>query len=129
VGDKPDAGEKRLEALMVLLLSGGGERRERAAVKRPGGREDLVAAAVLAPPAPGELHRRLVRLGAAVAEEDALGERVAAEQRGQLGRRRRVVDVGGMEEPPGLRLDGIDDGRVAVTEIVDGEAGEEGEVA
>src|SRR5207244_9979387 len=76
VGDQPDAGEKRLEALMVLLLSGGGERRERAAVKRPGGREDLVAPAVLAPPTPGKLHRRLVLTAVSSTEDDSLDYRL-----------------------------------------------------
>src|SRR5205807_10271552 len=129
VGDEPDTGEKGLEALMVLLLSRGGEGRERPAVKRPGGGEDLVAPALLAAPPPGELHRRLVRLGAAVAEEDALGKRMAAEEPSELGRWRRVVDVGGVEQLRGLRPDCVDDGRMAVAEVVDGEAGEEVEVA
>ena len=129
VGDEANAGQERLEALVVLLLAGGGERGERAAVEGACGRQDLVPAAVLAAPAAGELHRRLVRLGAAVAEKDALGERVPAEERRQFHRRRGVVDVRGMEQGRGLGANRFDDRRMAVAQIVDREAGEEVEIA
>src|SRR5207247_303115 len=115
---------------LILLLAGGGEGGERAAVEGAGGGEDLVAsAAVIGAPAPRELHGRLVRLGAAVAEKGPLGERMPAEQGGQLRRRGAVVNVRGMQQPRRLRLHGLDHGGMAVPEVVDGEAGEEVEVA
>src|SRR5439155_305323 len=96
VGDEADAGQQGEEARVVLLLPGGSEGREGAPVEGARGGEDLEApAALLRAPAPRELHRRLVRLGAAVREEDALGERVPAEERAQLAGGERVVDVGG----------------------------------
>src|SRR5438128_1598825 len=130
VGDEADAGQKGEEARVVLLLSGRGEGREGAAVEGAGGGEDLEApAALLRAPAPRELHRGLVRLGAAVREEDALGERVPAEERAQLAGGERVVDVGGVEEPRRLRPDRLHHRRMAVAQVVHREAREEVEVA
>ena len=87
------------------------------------------AAALLRAPAPRELHRRLVRLGAAVREEDALGERVPAEERAQLAGGERVVDVGGVEQPRRLRRDRFHHRRMAVAQVVHREAREEIQVA
>ena len=68
-----EAGHQRPEALVVFRLSGGGDRAHRAAVEAALERDDLVAAfgGVVQP---GELDRRLVGLGAGIAEE-----RLAAE--------------------------------------------------
>ena len=53
-------------------------------------------------PASRELDRRLVRLGAAVAEEHAVGERVRAEQLGEPRLRLAVVQVRDVEQLRGL---------------------------
>src|SRR3989454_447782 len=123
VGDEADAGQKGEEARVVLLLSGRGEGREGAAVEGAGGGEDLEApAALLRAPAPRELHRGLVRLGAAVREEDALGERVPAEERAQLPGGERVADVGGVGQRRRLRPDRLHHRPIAVAQAVHREA-------
>ncbi len=94
-------------------------------VRRRGGRGRVVgvdARRDLGPLA-CKLERRLVRLGARVGEEDAIGEggldEAAREVRGGLG----VEEVGRVREAAGLLRDGRDPARVRVAERVDGDAG------
>src|SRR5207244_1489507 len=68
VGGVVKAGEERLQALMVLGLAGRAKSAESASVKTIEHADDLVSAAGLAVE-PGQLDRRLHRLGAAVAEK------------------------------------------------------------
>ena len=77
-----EAGQQRLDALVVLRLAGGAEGAHRPAVEAVEHGDDLVAARLAVEP--GQLDRRLVRLGAAVAEEALAVEAAALAQR--LGR-------------------------------------------
>jgi len=75
-------------------------------VEGAGGGQDLeAAAALLEPQRRASFIAASFALGAAVREEDALGERVPAEERAQLARGERVVDVGGVEQRRRLRRD------------------------
>ncbi len=129
VGHVAESARQRLEADPHLLLAGRGQGRERPAVEGAEGRDDLVAAAAVGvAPAPRQLDRGLVGLGAAVAEEDLVGERVRAEQLREARLGLAVMEVRDVEELGGLGADGIGDRPRCVAEVGDREAGEEIEV-
>src|SRR5262249_51525579 len=86
-------------------------------------------ATTLRAPAARELHRRLDRLRAAVAQEDALGERVPAEERGQLALDRRVIVVRHVQQLARLPADGLHHRGMAVAQAVHRDPREEVEVA
>ena len=118
VGDVLEPRHERLEAVLVLGLAGGGDGGERPAVERVVGGDDLVPIGgqpllgVLA----GELERGLVRLGPGVREEHAVGERVLAQQLGQVDLGGRVIEVRHVQQR-GRRLpDGAGHPWVAVAE-------------
>jgi hypothetical protein len=75
-----------------------------------------------------QLDRRLVRLGAAVAEEDARRERMLDQAFGQVGLRRRVVKIRRVDEPGRLLLERLLEGGMAVTEDVDRDPGDQVQV-
>ncbi len=127
VGDVRDARRARAEALCVLRLASGRDREQRAAVERVQRRDDaqLVRPEPVVRPAPRELQRRLVRFGAGIAEEHALGERAVDEtlresQRGLV--REPVADV---PELAGLLVERADHRRMAVSECGHGDAARE----
>jgi hypothetical protein len=80
------------------------------------------------PPAPRELDRALDRLGAAVGEERLAAERRPGEPLREPQRRLGVVEVRRVPEAPGLLAQDLDEPRVAVPELGDGDAREEVEV-
>ena len=116
--DVLEAAGQRFEAVMVLLLRGGGDGGEGPAVEAPPHADDVAAIArpVLLGPFPGELDGRLVRFGARVREEDAVGEGMLAEELGQLRLLRDVKQVGHVEEGRRLLAQGAHDLGVAVAE-------------
>ena len=75
-----------------------------------------------------ELERRLVRLGARVAEERLRAAEPLGEERGEPQHRLRPVEVRRVPEPVELRVRGGEWRRVAVAEPDDGDAGDEVEV-
>ena len=110
-----------LEYLLVVRLSRGGDVHHRPAVEGVERGDDLVGAApvdlaVLA----GELHRSLVRLRPAVADEHPVERAVVYEDLRQLQLRDGIELVGGLEERPGLLGDRVGDDRVGVPDVVDG---------
>ena len=120
-----DVAGQRPERLGLGRLRGQRQRAHRAAVEAARGDDDAGAAG-----AAGHLERRLVGLGAGVGEEDPPGppgERRAAARPAGSGARRRTS----WRRAPGgdLGRDRLDDGRVGVAEGVDGDAGEQVEVA
>ncbi len=125
VRDEGDVTGQRLERLAVGGLRGQRERAHGAAVEPALGHDDVGATG-----APGELEGPLVGLGAGVGEEDLAallrgGVTEQGEQAlGQLDLRAGGEEVG--DVPQGLQLLGhrADQGRVAVPEGVDGDAGE-----
>ena len=123
--DDADTRDEGLERLAVFGAVGGGERGEQPAVERARERDDLRLAGPLA----DKLERRLVGLGARVAEERAIGERARHQLlREPFTRLRAVqvrdVDQAGCERP----LDRSADDRVIVAERVHADAGDEIEV-
>src|SRR5262249_6877321 len=98
--DVLEAARKRLEAVMVLLLGRRGDSGQGPAVESTAHRDDVAAVArsVLLGPLPGQLDRRLVGLGSGVREEHPVGERVVAEQLGQVRLRRNVKEVRDVEQ-------------------------------
>ena len=89
-GGIAEAGQQRLDALVVLRLAGGGERAEGSAMEAVEHGDDLVAAGLAVQA--GQLDGGLVRLGAAVAEEAlAFPAGAFAEGLGQLALRTRCT--------------------------------------
>ncbi len=119
---------QRLKGLVLGRLAGGVEGGEGPAVERPVGADDLVAA--VAAPFAGQLDGALVGLGPAVAEKDPAP---AAEQPVEGGRHlatgQGAVQVGDVQQGPGLLVQGVGHRRVGVAERRDGQAGEEVEVS
>ena len=75
-----------------------------------------------------DLERRLVGLGAGVGEVDLAAQRGLGQALGQAQPRLGVEEVADVDQALGLLADRRDDGRVAVPEAVDGQAGLEVEV-
>ena len=126
-----EARRQRLERLLLRSRPGGRQRAVRAAVERALEADDLVLVRPAARPAAAarELDRRLVRLGAGVAEERAaVAGRSAREPLGERDRRAPTSRGSrrGRAPPAGPRAP--DRRRVAVTEGHDREAGDEVEV-
>ena len=118
-----EAVRQRAVILLVGRLAGRGQHRQRAAVERVVGRDDLVGAvplvlAVLA----RQLHRALVRLDAAVREEDPVEDRVLDQQVGQLELRHGVELVRRVDQLRRLLGQRVHDHRRAVAQRVDGPA-------
>ena len=120
-GDVAEAGDEGVEALLHLVLSGGGDAAERPAVERIDGGEDLESAFVVAKLA-GELVEAFVGLGARVAEEDLAGGEVLDEGLGETALRFLIVEIGDVDEPPGLFDERLGDLGVGVAEGTDGDA-------
>jgi hypothetical protein len=72
--------------------------------------------------------RRLDGLGPGVREEHLATERGFGEPASEHRHRLGVVEVANMQQAPGLLADRGDDGRMAVPDAGDGDAGEEVEV-
>ena len=125
-----EAGNERLESVLVLLLAGRRQGAHRAAVEGVPGRDDLpaVRGEPLLGVLPRELDRRLVGLRPRVAEEHAIGERVLAQQLGQVDLRGRVIEVRHVEQRRRRFLDGARHARMTVTERGHGDPGPEVEV-
>ena len=127
---EPEAGHERLKALVVFLLAGCAQRRQRAAVKRTECGHDLEpAAAVLVAPSARELDRRLVGLGAGIAEERAAVAEPVCKPLGQSRHRLGVEHVRDVSELLGLFLDRAHDAGMTMPEARHGKSAEEIQVA
>src|SRR5262249_13101071 len=127
-GGVTEAGQQRLEALVILRLTGGAEGPERAAVETVHHRDDLVAPRLAVQPR--QLDGRLVRLGAAVTEETLAFQAAALDQLpGELTLGLGVPRVGDVDQPPDLVADRLHHARRAVANQVAAPAGEEVVVA
>ena len=121
-----EADRQRVVALLAPGLRRRGDRRERTAVEALAERDNLVAAAVLAAPLARQLDRRLIRLGARVAEEDLAAEaRELDELRGELRRRLVREEVRRVRQLRRLVPDRLHHLRMAVADIVHADAGRE----
>ena len=80
-------------------------------------------------PLAGDLDGRLVRLGAAVAEEDLAAVGQPRESLGQPGLRLGVEQVRAVDQPAHLLAHRLDHPRMAVAEVVDRQPGDEVQVA
>ena len=117
-----EAGHVGLEALTVLLPPGGGQRSQRPAVEAVFHGNDLVAAGLVAVLA-GDLDEPFVGFGAGVAEKDlGVQSRFGDQFFGQRGGEGVHVDIGDMDQSPGLPRDGGGDPGMAVSQIADGDA-------
>ena len=127
--DVPEARGQRLEAFLVLRLRGRGDRGQRAAVETAAEGDDdatLGGAALRACPLARELDRRLVGLGARVAQEHPLGETRGLRQfGGEAHRRLAVEDIAGVPEAAGLLGQHRHEAGVAVPEATHRDAGGE----
>ena len=114
----------------VLRLAAGGHGEQRAAVERVQRRDhaDLLRAVAVVRVAARELQRRLVRLGAGVAEEHALGERRVDEPLREPQRRLVGEPVRHVPELPRLLVERVHHRRMAVAERGDGDAAREVDV-
>ncbi len=116
--DVAEATGQRLVAFLVLGLRGGGDRGQGAAVEAAAEGDDhalLRRAALRAGPLAHQLDRRLVGLGAGIAQEHALGEAAGADEfLGKAQRRFAVEDVAGVPQLAGL----LDQRRVQVRIVV-----------
>ena len=93
--------------------------------------DDLVAVGAVLIPAvlAGQLDRRLVGLGAAVAEKGPVGKGVAAEQFSQFNLLGYMIVVGAVDEFAGLFLQGSHHPWMTVPKVVDRNTGKEVEIA
>jgi len=123
VGGVLEAGEHRPQAFVVFRLGGRGDGAERAAVEAAAEGDDLVLHAVGAEA--NELDRRLVGLGAGIAEERLAAEAPLGEEPGPFPLGLGVPGVGDMNQPRDLILHRLHDRRRAVAEEVASPAGEE----
>ena len=110
--DGAKARDERREGCLLGLLRGRGERAVRAPVKRAVDDHDVPLRACLA----HELDRRLVGLGAGVAEEHAPPEARLRQPLREAHRGLGVVEVADVHQPPGLLAHGRHDARVAVAD-------------
>ncbi len=119
-----DAGHERAEAFPLGRLAGGGERPERPSVEAALERHDPGSARRLA----RDLQRRLVRLGARVAEERLPALEPLREEGREAEHRLRPVQVRGMPEPVELLVGGGERSRRAMPEPDDRDPRHEVEV-
>ncbi len=137
--DPPEVAERHVvearhvgaEALEMLLLAAGRDGGERAAVEcaLEGDDPEALRLAALILKAPRHLDRALERLGAGVAEEHGVGERLRDQALGQLLLVLDAVEVRAVPELLGLRLEGRDQMRVGVAEERDRDPAAEVEIA
>ena len=119
------AGRGRAEAFEVLLVTRRGERVQQAAVERRLEADDLVALGlavhelILA----DQLDAALDRLGARVAEEHRVGERILDQPLGQLLAVADAEQVRGVPELAALLGQSLDQSGMAVAQRVHGDAG------
>ena len=130
VGQVRDAGGIGTEAGRILRLAAGRHREQRAPVERVDRRDDadLVRAVPVVRVAARELERRLVRFGAGIAEEHALGERRVDETLGEPQRRLIREPVGHVPELSRLLRQRLDERRMAMAERGHGHAAREVDV-
>ena len=121
-----EARHDRAEAFVILRLGGRGDAAKRAAMEASLEGDDLVAGAIAAKP--HEFDRRLVGLGAGVAEEGLAAKRPLRKQLGPAALRLDVPGVGNMNQRGDLLLHGLDHRLGAVAEEVAAPAGKEIEV-
>ncbi len=121
----------RAEALQVFLLAAGGERRQRAAVEGAleGDDAEALRRALGEMIAPRRLDGAFHRLGAGIAEEDAVGEGRIHQPLAERPLAGNLENVGDVPELVGLRLQRVDDVRVRVAEHVHRDAAHEVQVA
>ncbi len=93
-----------------------------------GGDDRVRAVAVALAPLAGKLEGRLVRLGAAVREEDAIERRMVEQQLRQLELRDAVEEVGDLDQLGRLLGERACDDRVGMAEAVDGDTGDQVQV-
>ena len=77
----------------------------------------------------GEFYRRLDALGAGVAEEDPVEVRGVGQHPCYLGLQRYLVQIGAVDELPGLLPYRFDEGRVPVAQGVRGDPPDEVQIA
>ena len=123
-----EAGHQRPEALVILRLGGGGGRAEGAAVESALERDDLVAMLGRAVQA-DQLDRRLVGLGAGVAEERLPAEAPFRKRLGPKPLQLGVPGVGDVDQLAQLIADGLDHRGRAMTQQVAAPAGKQIEIA
>ncbi len=130
VGDVSEAGGIGAEAGRVLRLAAGCHGEERAAMERVQRRDhaDLFGSVPVVGEAPRELQRGLVRLGAGIAEEHALGERRLGEALREPQRRLVGEPVRHVPDLPRLLVERAQHRRMAVAERGDGDAAREVDV-
>ena len=122
--DGAEPRHQRRERRLLGLLRRGAQRAVGAAVERVQRDDHVAARAVLA----HELDRRLVGLGARVAEEHAAAQRPRGEPVRQPHVRLGGEQVRDVDQPPDLLLHGRDHARMAVAEVVDRDPAQEVEV-
>ena len=121
-----ETNRQRLETGLAPVLARRRDRRERTAVEAVAHRDHLVAAAVRGTPLAGELDRRLVRLGARVAEEHLAAETGDLDQLlRELHLRLVHEEVRAVREHRGLVLNRLDDALRAVADVVAADAARE----
>lgn len=120
-----DTGGHRLERRPLGRLPRQRECPHRATVEGAFGRDDLLPAG-----GTSELEGSLVRLGTGIAEEGAPAHvaEMSEQLLRQLDDRLAGVQVGNMAECRQLSSDGFDDGRMSVSEDVDGDSSQEVDV-
>ena len=130
VRDVREAGRIGAESRRVLRLAAGGDREQRAPVEavERGDHADLPLAELVVRIAAGELQRRLVGLGARIAEEHALGERVLDQPLRETQRRLAGQPVRHVPQRARLVGDRADHRRVAMAERSHGHAAREVDV-
>ena len=129
-GDAHETGDERLETRLRLAVAGCRQRRQRAPVERMFHDDDVGAVDVaLVSVEARELDRRLVRLGAGVAEEHFVHAGQCGKAVGQFFRRRNAIEVGRVQQARRLPGDRSDQRRVIVAQRIDGDPGERVEVA
>src|SRR5215510_7239619 len=110
--------EQRREALTHFLLAGRRDGGHGAAMKRAERRQDFVTALTfIATKFAGELNRRFIGLGAAVAKENLVSERISTQQLGQTRLRDSMVQVRDVRQRCHLFLYCLDDSRMALAEV------------
>ena len=114
----------RTEAVQIVFVAGGGERGQRAAMERAleADEPEAFRLAGVEHGAAHHLDHALVRLGARVAEEHAVGERRVDQPLRQTFRLRNAIQVGGVHHLGGLLGDRLDQMRMAVAQRGRGDA-------
>ena len=126
-----EAGQNGPETFEMLLLATGGDGRHRAAVKGALEGDDPVALGLATPVVEPARHldRALQRLGAGIAEERGVGERMRDQALGQALLRLDAVEIGAVPELLGLGLEHRHQVRMGVAEQGDRDAAAEVEIA